>query len=107
VASFLGSLTIRSKIAGSFGFVLLIILGVSLMAVNRLSAVNDRAADIRDNSLPSTGVLGELLNAAQDARVKEARFVIAENDHDRQLEAEGVNELIRGVETLRAAYEHS
>ena len=80
VTTFWASLTIRSKIAGSFGLVLITILGVSLTAVNRLSAINDLAADMRDNWLPSTGVLGQLLGSVQELRVKEARVVIADSD---------------------------
>src|SRR5947209_4837507 len=64
---------IRTKILIAFGVMLFLILGVSLAAINRLSAINDRAADIRDNWLVSTGVMGRLLGAAEDVRVYEAR----------------------------------
>jgi methyl-accepting chemotaxis protein len=105
VTTFWASLTIRSKIAGSFGLVLITILGVSLTAVNRLSAINDLAADMRDNWLPSTGVLGQLLGSVQELRVKEARVVIADSDRARQLMMEEVTRRFQAVEKLRSAYE--
>ena len=66
MTAFLGRMTIRTKVAGAFGFVLLIVLGLGLTAINRLKVINDHSAEIRDDWLPSTGVLGQLLAALQE-----------------------------------------
>ena len=66
--TFLSCLSIRSKVAGAFGLMLLLVIGVGLTAINRLSAVNDRAADIRDNWLPSTRVQGYIERVPGPAR---------------------------------------
>ena len=105
MTSLLNRLTIRSKIAGAFGLVLILILGVSLTAINRLSAINDRAADIRDNWLPSTGAQGQLVGALQDLRVFEARYILADNDRERQQVTAGIDKRLQTAERLRAAYE--
>ena len=105
MTALLNRLTIRRKIAGAFGFVLLLLVGLGLTTVNRLSAINDQAADIRDNWLPSTGKIGQLLGALQDLRVYEARYILAGNDHERQQMAAAINERLQTVERLRQAYE--
>ncbi|MDR3474409.1 MAG: methyl-accepting chemotaxis protein [Devosia sp.] len=101
----LTNLRVRTKILGAFSLMLLLIVGVSLTAINRLSAINDHAADIRDNWLPSTGAQGQLQSALQDLRVFEARFILADDDHERQQMISEVNKRLQTVERLRAAYE--
>jgi methyl-accepting chemotaxis protein len=103
--STLTNLKIRTKILWSFGLMLFLILGVSLAAIDRLSAINDHAADIRDNWLPSTGVQGQLLGALQDLRVFEARFVLADDDRERQQMTAEMNKRLQSVERLRTTYE--
>jgi methyl-accepting chemotaxis protein len=105
MSTFLNSLTIRTKITGAFALVLLMVLGFGLIALNQLSAINDRAADIRDNWLPSTSVQGQLLGALQDYRVYEARYALAETDQGRQQMVIEANTRRQLVEKLRADYD--
>ena len=100
----LNRFTIRSKIAYSFTFLLLLMLGLGLLAINRLSAINDRAADIRDNWLPNASQQGVLLNTLQMVRVAEARLAIA-NDSQRPLIVKEMADRLQAVERLRAAYQ--
>ena len=101
----LANLKIRTKILGAFGLMLVLILGVSVAAINRLSAINDHAADVRDNWLPSTGLQGQLLAALQDLRVFEARFILANEEVERQRMTTVLNKRLETVERLRTAYE--
>ena len=105
IGSMLANLKVRTKIAGGFSLVLLVILGVGLTAIDRLSAINDHAVDVRDNWLPSTGALGVLLDAFEDLRVYEARCMLADNDHERQQSTADVTQRIQTVERRRLAYE--
>ena len=105
VTSTLTNLRVRTKILFAFGLMLFLVLGVSLAAINRLSVINAQAADVRDSWLPSTGMLGQLIDALQDLRVYEARFVLADNDGERQQMTAEVNTRRQTVERLRAAYE--
>ena len=57
--SALQNLKIRTKVTLAFGFVLLVSVMLGLFALQRLSMVNDSAADMRDNWLPATRALGE------------------------------------------------
>jgi methyl-accepting chemotaxis protein len=101
----LANLKVRSKIYGVLGCMILLTLLVGLVAINRLSAVNDRAADIRDNWLPSASVLGKLLDALQDYRVYEARVIVAETDTERQTANSELAGRLQTVEQQRAAYQ--
>ncbi len=67
---------IATKVSFAFAVVLLIVLLLGGTAVNRLGAVNDRAADVRDNWLPSLGVNGQMVDAIKEYRVIEARTLI-------------------------------
>jgi methyl-accepting chemotaxis protein len=105
VTAVLKRLGIRGKISGSFGLVLLIVLGISLTAVNRLAAINDLAADVRDNWLPSTAVQGQLFGALQAFRAYEARILLARDEHEHQQMMEELSKRAQVVERLRANYE--
>ena len=105
ILSKLTNLRVHTKILCAFGLMLSMMLGVSLAAINRLSAINDHAADVRNNWLPSTGALGQLLTAVLDMRVYEARFAMAKDDAERQQAIIPLNERTHTVERLRAAYE--
>ena len=54
---------IRSSIAArvviAFACVLLVVIALGIAAVSRLGVVNDHAADVRDNWLPSVGLQGK------------------------------------------------
>ncbi|HUA56143.1 MAG TPA: MCP four helix bundle domain-containing protein, partial [Candidatus Sulfotelmatobacter sp.] len=53
------NLSIKSKVTTAFAFVLSLTVVLGLYAVQRLSDVNDHAAEIRDNWLPATRALGD------------------------------------------------
>ena len=85
--SFFDRFSIRTKVLTAFGLVLLAMVGLGLLSMNRMGALNDAAAEIRDDYLPSTRVLGlirfdmmrfrqieatHMLVAAPDAKAREA-----------------------------------
>ena len=71
------TISIRLKVVLAFTVVLLCTVGVGIFAVQRLDGVNRAAADIRDNSLPSTRILGDLAYHALRFRQLEAVRAIA------------------------------
>ncbi len=58
---------------------LLIVIVLGAVAIDRLSAVNDRAAEVRDNWLPSVGMLSELRADLREVRLLEVRTVAVGN----------------------------
>jgi methyl-accepting chemotaxis protein len=101
----LNRFSISTKIVGAFSIILLVTLGLGLVSLNRLSAVNAKSVDIRDNWLPSVAVLGDLVGAVQRTRLHESRVVMAASDTQRQTTLADLRQDLDTVENLRNAYE--
>jgi len=70
---FLENWSIRTKVAVAFGFVLAVTVSLGLVSLQRMSAVNDAAADIRDNWLLGTRLLGDYaFNAMRYRQIEDA-----------------------------------
>ncbi|MEA1673953.1 sensor histidine kinase [Nitrospirillum sp. BR 11163] len=104
IARTAGGLTVRLRLLLAFG---LLTLGVALVggiAMERLGALNDKAAAIRDNWLPSTAVNGQMISAIKSHRLAEARLLFAPDaDLDRNLEA--LDQRNQDVEIARRDYQ--
>ena len=68
--------SIIGKISLAFASILLVVFVLGVVAIEGGGAVNMKAADIRDNWLPSTNLLGKLESAVRQYRVSEARVLI-------------------------------
>ena len=77
---YLNDWSIKAKVTGAFALVLMVAVGLGLFAVERLGAVNDQAADIRDNWLPSTRLLGEFAHQMASHRASVATLLLAASD---------------------------
>ena len=98
-------LSIRAKVFVTFGLVLAITIGLGLFTVQRMSAVNDAAIDIRDNWLPSLVAINQLEDATKDYQLTVSRHVISSNDAQ-MVKIDGeLNAIVAKVRELRAAYE--
>ena len=100
----LNRFSIRVKVFVAFSIVLLLLLGLSATAVDRLSAINDRAADIRDNWLPKTAEQGRLMIALQNVRILEARYALALTDGERKQIGSTIAEGRAEIDRLRTSY---
>jgi len=99
------NISIRLKIILAFSFVLIATLGLGGFAVQKLSDVNATASDVRDNWLPSTGMIGKLMAAAKEYRAAEAWSIIVGTGPN-QVEADkNFVEAAAAVRQLRASYE--
>ena len=74
--------TISAKIFASFACALLVVVVLGLVAVNRLGVVNDHAADVRDNWLPSAAINGRMLLNLTQMRADESKLLIRSNNID-------------------------
>jgi methyl-accepting chemotaxis protein len=72
----LDNLAIRVKVPLSFALVLAIVVALGILAIERLSAVNDTAETLGQRWLPSTAETGKLLTAIYSFRLREARVLI-------------------------------
>jgi methyl-accepting chemotaxis protein len=98
-------LSIRTKVFTAFGLVFLVVLALGLVAINRLSAINDRAAEIRDNWLPSTGLAGEMSSALESYGVWQGRFILALTDSDVDTATKSLKSAIASIDRMRAQYQ--
>jgi methyl-accepting chemotaxis protein len=76
----LNNLAIRVKIPLGFAVVLAIVVVLGLLSIDRLSAVNGNAEEIRDNWLPSTGQMSKLLTSIYSFRLRESRYLLIAAD---------------------------
>ena len=96
---------IGTKVTAAFTLLLLVVLGLGLTALDRLSVVNDHAAEVRDDWLPSVAADGALLHAVQLARVYEARVALAQTAPARNSAIGDLHAKIDAADKLRAAYQ--
>ena len=71
------NLAIRTKLLSMFAAVFAATLALGLFGLSRTAAVNDAAADVRDNWLPSTVALGKLEFAVGQYRIAEVRLLLS------------------------------
>ncbi len=81
------NLKIRTKVTAAFGFVLLVSVLLGLFALQRLSAVNAAAADMRDNWLPATRALGDFTAATTRYRMRQANLMLSDTAEQRDDDA--------------------
>ncbi|MBS0444791.1 MAG: MCP four helix bundle domain-containing protein [Proteobacteria bacterium] len=74
------NLSIRTKLLGGFAVVLVIALLQSLLAIDRLSAVNDRSSELSSNWLVSIRVLGDLNSDLSDYRLTRFKLLLADDE---------------------------
>jgi methyl-accepting chemotaxis protein len=103
--SVLNRLSITTKLGGALAILSLMTLGLGLVAMNRLEAVNDRSVEIRDNWLPSVGVLGKLVSDVERARLYEARLILATGDTSRAAAISELRDILAEADKLRVAYQ--
>jgi methyl-accepting chemotaxis protein len=75
--STISDMSIRTKVLGAFSAVLLATAGLGLFAIDRLSAVNEVAVDVRDNFFGSVTYLGDVAKQSERFRLKRAYVLLA------------------------------
>ncbi len=76
-------LSVRTKVVGVFTCVLVATIALGAFSVERLSQLNSKAADIRDNWLPGTHLLGQVQYAVSRFRSIEATYLLDVADEER------------------------
>ena len=94
------SSSIAAQVTFAFGCVLLVVVALGLISLNQLGAVNDRAADVRDNWLPSLHVNTQMTATLKEVRLKEARVLVAGNATEL---ADAVSHLTAAQQDLKKA----
>ncbi len=103
--SSLSTISIRTKIIAAFACVLITTISLGLLAQNRLSAVNDAAAEIRDNWLPSTRLLGKIAQISELYRQQEAASILATGKEALDKQESAMKATLDKLEAARREYE--
>lgn len=85
-----------------FLFVLVVVLGI--FSLGSLRYFNGASSQVRDRSLPSTRVLGDLNNLTSDFRTAEAASLLASNAAELSASEQEMAELDRGISAVQLAY---
>jgi methyl-accepting chemotaxis protein len=100
----MNDLSIRTKLLASFGALLIVIVLLGFFAVWRMSSMNDKAAEIRNDSLPSAAVMGQLVAELETVRIKETEYILASTDAARNGVDADWQKAIDNTAALRAKY---
>ncbi len=76
--------SIAARVAFAFACVLLVVIALGVAAISRLGVVNDHAADVRDNWLPSVGLQGKMVFNVTQMRADESKLLIKSSHVDIQ-----------------------
>ena len=99
------NVSIRNKVIGAFGVVLITALALGGFAVDRLATVNASAAEVRDNWLPATGWLGGISKSLERYRQLQAAHIMATTAADKDREEASLNETLQTYEKTWRLYE--
>src|SRR3954451_2947382 len=101
----LQNLKIRTKVSAAFGFVLMVSIALGLFALQSLSIVNEKAADMRDNWLPATRALGDVSYQTMRYRQLGATAAFADTPEQVATERKKLNEAAADVQKIWSFYE--
>lgn len=97
--------TIRTKVFAAFGVVFAATLGLGVLAIDRLGAVNHEAAEVRDNWLPSVQIVAQLTINAERHRTNVGYHVMGATEADHAKAVADLQGLVDQLGRDRAAYE--
>ena len=72
----MGNLKISTRLAGAFGLLVLLLVGLAVAAYSQLSSIHDDTLDLADNWLPSVQVVNQMQTQATGDRVAVATHIL-------------------------------
>ena len=100
--SFWRNQSISTKIVAAFTLVFVSAVWLGLFGLAQTASINEKAADVRDNWLPSTVLLGKFAAQIKEFRIKEARILISTEDSDLTAQTNDVGLLRNNSDRRRA-----
>jgi methyl-accepting chemotaxis protein len=101
----LSSFRIRSKIIAAFATVLVATFGLGLFAMQRMGALNDAAAAMRDNYLPSVAQIGQIVELVQKYEIRETRHIMSTDMEGMKAEEAELTKLAQAYDEARKKFE--
>jgi methyl-accepting chemotaxis protein len=101
----LSSFSIRAKIIAIVALLLVALVGMGLLAVAKMRAINESTVQIATNWLPSIRVLGELRSGVITYRNVLREHMLAETPEEKQAAEKTLATVVEGNTKIRQAYE--
>ncbi len=101
----LDDVSIKVKVIAAFGLMLLVMAVLGWLSLQRLSAVNDGAKDIRDNWLLATRALGEFKFHTMRYRQLQAAHILSATDDEAASEAKTMAAVVASADQAWKTYE--
>src|SRR5579863_8859482 len=101
----LANVSIKVKLIAAFATVLVCTIGLGMFAVQRLDSVNAAAAEMRQQVVPTTRVLGELAYHTMRLRQLEATDALAPDATARAAEENTMRNVAAQVQKAFATYD--
>jgi methyl-accepting chemotaxis protein len=101
----LSNVRIGTKIIIAFSIVLMTTFGLGVFSMQRMSALNDAAAEIRQDYLPGTALIGQIIGLVQEFRGIEARHIMAADMTEMKTDEAELNRLSQAHDQARQQYE--
>ncbi|MGZ5840830.1 MAG: methyl-accepting chemotaxis protein [Xanthobacteraceae bacterium] len=98
-------LSIRSLLMGLFALMALIIGGEGLLAINKISAVNNSVVDLATNWMPSINVIRQINTLAEQRRANVARHIFMATDEEMKAQDEVIAKMSDTIATALKRYE--
>ena len=96
---------VGTKLGLGFATVLLLMLGMSLFALNQMASINQKSTDMAENWLPSVRFVEELNTDTSDYRILELEHTLADDDASMTKIEQEMAAQLKKLQDGRAAYE--
>ncbi|WP_448206681.1 HAMP domain-containing methyl-accepting chemotaxis protein [Azospirillum sp. sgz302134] len=103
--NYLSNVSVRAKALVCFAVILVCAAGLGVFSINRLSAVNGEAAEIRDNWLPSVGSIGVIAAKFERYRGLEGAHIMSVSAEDMVREEQSMKAVRAELDEERKVYE--
>lgn len=100
----MSELSIRGKVIGVIALLLFAIIGLGLLAILSLRAINTNTEQIANNWLPSVRVLGELRSAVNLNRAQLRGHILSENAEERAVYEKVMKTTLADIENAQRSY---
>jgi methyl-accepting chemotaxis protein len=102
--SFLTNAKIGMKTIVLFSLIIVLVAGMGMFAISQMSAINRDSAEVRDNWLPSVGVLGRLASSFERYRAVEGTHIQCETKEQMAEEEKSLAQITADIAKYRKAY---
>ncbi|MBK8508430.1 MAG: MCP four helix bundle domain-containing protein [Candidatus Competibacteraceae bacterium] len=99
------SMKLKTRLAFGFLSVLLLLIGLGILAINRLAVVNNQAKDMAENWLPSVRFISAMDANTSDYRIAEYGHILSESDQAMSNQEKNLETLLNDFKKNQAAYE--